>query len=149
MRSIVWRTAIVCVSSDQSRKNCPKLRSCHFAARIEYGVRSSIRLESHESELAGEFDVEFQFCAFIAYVSEIAFSIGIRSASCYSDSEVAYHLSHVRSDERTSHIRLLDSRHGRDAKGICPKICIVQFIRICGSFNGSSGASGSYRAGET
>lgn len=125
MIGIIFDASFIRISSDQPRKNSSELRSCNFS----FGIEVCYPL-SHQAKLARELDVEFHFSTLRSDIIECTFFVSIRRESTECDSKIADHFCHMRSDECASHVRLLDSRHGRDAMSICSKICVIQFCRI-------------------
>jgi len=125
MRGVIRDPIVVDASPDQSRKDGAELRSCHFAVWIE-----ACHIYSYEFELTGYPDVESHFSALICDVVESALLDSVWSKSTERDGEITDHLSHMRSNKRSSHIRFLDGVHSCDAMCVCPKICVVEFRRI-------------------
>lgn len=137
MRCIKWISSVILRSSDYSRQDSTKLCSCYDSFRIEFMVRGSIGIQSHESKLTSELDVKSKFWTLIADVIEgtIFAGIGYKSAEWYS--EIADHLGHMRSIEHTSHIRFFDRIHRSDAMCVSSEICVIQFCRSSRSYNAS------------
>lgn len=124
---------IVDVSIDQSREHGAELRPVDVFIRIEDFVRSlSIRLESHDIELAGSLDIEFHL---IAEVGDVRISIavrfvGVRIETDDLDSEQGHHLRCFHPDERILQSRIRDRAFVRYIEAVCPLECIVELLII-------------------
>jgi len=132
MQWIIWYSTVVGSFPDESRKDSSKFGSCYFAVWIKIA-----NTYTHKSKLTCRLDIKFHFIALCTYVVEYTAFVGIWSQSSNFDSKATHHFGHMRSDKCSFHIRFLDSRHRSNTMCICPKIGIVEFCRICWSYDTS------------
>jgi hypothetical protein len=90
---------------------------------------------SHESKLTCDVDIKFHFSGLVSYIIKFTKRSCVWCPSQNLDRIIHHHLGHMRSDEISFHVCLLDSRHSSYAEIICVEICGIPFCRIGRSCN--------------